>query len=180
MWPSTRAPRPDGQRRWRRPAERFCASIPTARRHGINRAGTPVFAADFQSPRGLDWHPGTGALWAADVKGKAVEELRVIVSGGTVGSTSRARIALPAGTGTAGVAFYRGTLLPALTGDLLVAAEDGRHLLRLRFDERDPLRVVSSERLLQDAAGPIRTVAVAPDGVVYVATDHAMLRLGPR
>ena len=143
-------------------------------------SGIPVFATGFQSPRGLDWHPASGALWAADMKRKDVEELRVLVSGGAEDSTSRSRIALPAGTGTAAVAFYRGTLLPALTGDLLVAAEEGRHLLRLRFDKRDPVRLVSSERLLQDVAGPIRTVAVAPDGVVYVATDYAMLRLGPR
>ena len=115
-------------------------------------SGIPVFASDFQSPRGLDWHPLTGALWAADVKRKDVEELRVLVPRGAEGSTSRTRIAMPAGTGTAAVAFYRGTLLPALTGDLLVAAEEGRHLLRLRFDKRDPLRLVSSERLLQDVA----------------------------
>jgi glucose/arabinose dehydrogenase len=143
-------------------------------------AGSPVFAADFQSPRGLDWHPVTGALWAADVKRSDVEELRVLVPGGAVGSTSRTRIALPGGTGAAALAFYRGTRLPTLTGDLLVAAEEGRHLLRLRFDKRDPVRLVSSERLLQDVAGPIRAVAVAPDGVVYVATERAMLRLGPR
>ncbi len=31
-------------------------------------SGIPVFATDFQSPRGLDWHPASGALWAADVK----------------------------------------------------------------------------------------------------------------
>jgi glucose/arabinose dehydrogenase len=140
-------------------------------------AGLPVFATDFQSPRGLDWHPATGALWLADVKRRDVEELRIVDAGS---STSRARIPLPAGTGAAAVAFYRGTLLPALTGDLFVAAEEGRHLLRLRFDKRDPARLVSSERLLQDVAGPIRTVSVAPDGVVYVGTDRAVLRLGPR
>jgi aldose sugar dehydrogenase len=140
-------------------------------------AGVPVFAADFQSPRGLDWHPVTGKLWAADVRSRAAEELRIV---GAVGSDSRLRIPLPAGTGAAAVAFYRGTLLPALTGDLLVAADEGRHLLRLRFDKREPARIASSERLLEDAAVPIRTVAVTADGLVYIGTDHAVLRLGPR
>ena len=141
-------------------------------------ARTPVFATDIQSPRGLDWHPSTGALWVADVKRRDVEELRVILSGAPL--TSRTRIPLPAGIGAAGVAFYRGTLVPALAGDLFVAAEEARSLLRLRFDTRDPTRLVSAERLLQDAGARIRAVAAAADGLVYVATDRTVLRLGPR
>jgi len=142
-------------------------------------AGIPVFATDFQSPRGLDWHPLTGVLWAADVKRRDVEELRIVVPG-TASTSTRARIPLPAGTGAAALAFYRGTLLPAFAGDLFVAAEEGRHLLRLRFDRGDPTRFVSAERLLQDVDSPIRAVSVSADGVVYVATDRAVLRLGPR
>ncbi len=57
-------------------------------------------------------------------------------------TSSRARLPLPAGTGAAALAFYRGTLLPAFAGDLFVAAEEGRHLLRLRLDRRDPARIV--------------------------------------
>ncbi len=144
--------------------------------------GIPVFASDLQSPRGLDWHAGSGALWVADVKRRDVEELRVIAAGSASGSgsTSRLRIPLPVGTGAAGMAFYRGTLLPALAGDLFVAAEDGRALLRLRFDKRDGTRLLSTERLLQDADSRIRAVAAGPDGLVFVATDRALLRLGPR
>jgi glucose/arabinose dehydrogenase len=141
-------------------------------------ASLPVFATDIQSPRGLDFHPSTGALWVADVKRRDVEELRVILSGAP--STSRTRIPLPAGIGAAGVAFYRGTLVPAFAGDLFVAAEEARSLLRLRFDTREPTRLVSGERLLQDAGAPIRAVSVAADGLVYVATDRTVLRLGPR
>jgi aldose sugar dehydrogenase len=137
----------------------------------------PVFATDFQSPRGLDWHPSTGALWVADVKRRDLEELRVVDAASSVSS---GRIPLPVGTGAAALAFYRGTLLPAFDGDLFVAAEEGRHLLRLRLDPSDPARIVSSERLLQDLDSPIRAVSVTGDGTLYVATDQAVLRLGPR
>ncbi len=145
-------------------------------------AGTPVVATDLQSPRGMDFHPSTGALWVANVRQRDVEELRVIVSVGVSGapSTSRIRIPIPAGVGVAGVAFYRGTLIPAFAGDLFVATEEARSLLRLRFDTRDPTRLVSGERLLEDVGARIRAVAVAGDGLVYVATDRAVLRLGPR
>jgi glucose/arabinose dehydrogenase len=67
-----------------------------------------------------------------------------------------------------------------LTGDLFVAAAEGRYLLRLRVDRRDPPRLVSSERLLQDLDSPVRAVATAADGALYVATDGEVLRLGAR
>jgi glucose/arabinose dehydrogenase len=141
----------------------------------------PVFAADFVSPRSLDWHPATGALVVADVRRRDLEELR-IVPASLEGSPnlSRTRMTLPAGIGVSGMAFYRGTLVPAFAGDLFVAGEDGRALLRLRFDERDATRLVSTERLLQDLNTPIRAVATGADGVVLVATDRALMWLGPR
>jgi glucose/arabinose dehydrogenase len=143
--------------------------------------GSPVFATDFQSPRGLDWHPSTGTLVVADVKRRDLEELRIIPASLAGSATlSRTRMLLPVGTGVAGMAFYRGTLVPAFAGDLFVAADEGRCLLRLRFDRRDPTRLVSSERLLEDGGNRIRAVSVAADGLVYVATDRAVLRLGPR
>ena len=142
-------------------------------------ANTPVFAGDLQSPRGLGWHPAIASLWVADVKPREIEELKVVYPGQTSNGT-RARIPLPVGTGAAALAFYRGTLLPAFAGDLFVAAQEGRYLLRLRLDKRDPTRLASTERLLQDVGSPIRAVSVAPDGLVYVATDRSLLRLGPR
>ncbi len=143
-------------------------------------SGSPVFASAFQSPRGLDWHPETGTLWVVDAKSRNVEELRLVVSDRNAGPEStRVSMSLPARTGVSALAFYRGTL-PALAGDLFVAAEEGRHLLRLRFDKRDATRLLSTERLLEDANSPIRAVATGPDGVVLVATDRALLRLGPR
>ena len=109
-----------------------------------------------------------------------VEELRIVVSGGNGQSEStRSRVSLPPRTGASALAFYRGTLLPALAGDLFVAVEDGRALLRLRFDTRDPTRLLSSERLLDDTESRIRAVATGPAGLVFVATDRALLRLGP-
>jgi glucose/arabinose dehydrogenase len=50
----------------------------------------------------------------------------------------------------------------------------------MRLDKRDPSRVVSTERLLQDVGSPLRAVAASPDGTIYAATDRGVLRLGPR
>jgi glucose/arabinose dehydrogenase len=105
-------------------------------------SGNPVFATDFVSPRALDWHPSTGALVVADVKRRDLEELRIVpASLAGSASLSRTRMPLPAGTGAAGIAFYRGTAVPAFAGDLFVAADEGRALLRLG-SPRDPTRTV--------------------------------------
>jgi glucose/arabinose dehydrogenase len=141
--------------------------------------GQLAVAADLQSPRGLDWHPATGALWVADAKRADVEELR-IVSASSPNTAARNRLTLPPGSGASDLAFYRGTLMSAMSGDLLVAAADGHCLLRMRLDKRDPARVVSTERLLQDVGSPIRAVATSTDGTIYVAADTGLLRLGPR
>jgi glucose/arabinose dehydrogenase len=137
---------------------------------------SPVIATDVLSPRGLDWHLPTSTLWLIDAKRADAEELRLVGSGnGSV--PAGARVPLPPGTGASALAFYRGANVPALEGNLFIAAEEGRYLLRLRLDARS--QVVSTERLLHDAARPIRAVASGAGGLVYVATDRAILRLGP-
>jgi glucose/arabinose dehydrogenase len=138
--------------------------------------GQLAVAADLQSPRGLDWHPATGVLWVADAKRADLEEVRMVGSSSAV----RTRLSLPQGSGASDLAFYRGTLMPAMSGDLFVAAADGHCLLRMRLDKRDPARVVSTERLLQDVGSPVRAVATSTDGTIYAATDNQVLRLGPR
>jgi glucose/arabinose dehydrogenase len=142
-------------------------------------SGLPVVASELQSPRGMDWQPSTSTLWLADAKRPDLEELRII-NGTSQTSGGRGRINLPAATGAASVAFYRGTLLAALSGDLLVAAAEGHHLLRMRLDKRDPTRVVATERLLQNIESPIRAVAASSEGTIYAATDTKLLRIGPR
>jgi quinoprotein glucose dehydrogenase len=142
-------------------------------------AGSPVYSTDFRSPRGLDWHPVTRALWVIDAAGTA-EGLRVIGAGPrSTRAGAPTSVLLPPGTGASSLAFYRGDLLPPFRGDLFVAAGEGRHLLRLRFDRRDSTRVVSLERILEDRVPDVRVVGVGPDGAVYICTDRALVRIGP-
>jgi aldose sugar dehydrogenase len=144
-----------------------------------DQIGSPVYSGDLRSPRGLDWNPATGALWLADAKSPEASELRVLEPGSArpTRAAARATIALPEGTSPASLAFYRGELMPGLRNDLLVAAANGSHLLRLRFDRRDSTRLVFTERLLEEQG--IKVVAVGADGAVYLCTDRALLRLGP-
>ena len=142
---------------------------------------SPLYASAFSAPAGVDWQPQTGLLWVADRVGPAVIAVRAEPRGagnGTRGVILQ-RWPLPAASVPSGAAFARGTLIPALAGDLLVASSEGRHLLRVRFDPLNRSRVAAMEPLLQDLVGPIVAIASGPDGAIYFATPRSVGRLVP-
>jgi glucose/arabinose dehydrogenase len=145
---------------------------------------TPIYANGSGSPGGFDWDARSGALWVAGRDADGSSRLRAVAqdSGAPAGKKRgaiRAAYALPTPTMPSSVAVYRGRLLPAFAGNVLVASEDGRHLLRVRLDPQTSMRPVATERLLQDRVGGVRAVAIAPDGAVYFATAGAIGRLVP-
>lgn len=143
-------------------------------------AAGPVYESNLRSPRGFDWHPRSGVLWIADAVSPDNETLRVRASDpARPAAAVRDVRGLPPATDPAAIAFARGSLMPLLEGDLFVASRQGRHVLRLRLDRRDPTRVVGTERLFA-GAGAFTALATGPDGALYAATDTAVLRIGPR
>jgi glucose/arabinose dehydrogenase len=138
---------------------------------------TPVYAEGFRSPVGFDWDPRhtPGPLWVADREAGASTLRRVVAdtaarAGRTRGVVDNA-YTLPAASAPASVVFYRGGLIPVMAGSLLVASDEGRHLLRISGDRVDTL--------LQDQVGGIRAVTIAPDGAIYFANASAVGRLLP-
>ena len=143
---------------------------------------TPVFSLNHPQPDAIDWQPATGALWVIDRVGTAdAGRLSAVAVDNQKEQRASVRTAytLPAGTGPGSAAFYRGDRIPAFRGDLFVAGEKARELIRLRFDPKDPLRINSVERLLKDQIGDVRVVAEAPDGLLYLASDTTLYRLHP-
>ena len=143
--------------------------------------GSPLFAYAVRSPRGMDWQPTTGTLWIADGVTDRSAHLDAVGNGGA--SVTRrvveARYALPDETGAASMTFYRSSAIRTLRGDLLIAAAQGRYILRLQFDPRDNARIVASERLLENVVGPLRVVGISPRGEIYFCTRDALGRLVP-
>lgn len=88
------------------------------------------------------------------------------------------------GTGTLwtaarSIAFYRGDLMPWLTGDLLMAGADAPALVRGKVDVRNPSRMGATETLIGTAGGPITALTPGPDGAIYLCASGELWRLVP-
>ena len=119
-------------------------------------------------------------MWVVDRVGIDAGRLSAVVKdAGQSRAAFRTSYALPAGTGAASAAFYRGDLMPIFKGNLFIAAEMGRQLIRLRFDPDNASKIVSVERMLNNEIGGVRVVSEAPDGGLYVATESVLYRLAP-
>jgi len=140
----------------------------------------PIFSLEHPQPLALDWQPATGTLWVVDRVGADAGRLSAVLKNAERSRAAfRTSYALPAGTGASSAAFYRGDLMPIFKGNLFVAAELGRQLIRLRFDPNNGTKIASVERMFQDQIGAVRVVAQGPDGALYVATESVLYRLAP-
>jgi len=142
---------------------------------------TPIYSLDHPQPRALDWQPGGGELWVIDEAAAAGGRLSAVgaQSSRALRTAPRTSYTLPEGTGASSASFYRGSLMPMFAGNLFIAADTGRQLIRLQFDRDSPTRVLSVDRLLDNQIGPVRVVAEGRDGALYVASDVALYRLRP-
>jgi aldose sugar dehydrogenase len=145
-------------------------------------SASPVLVSALRSPRGLAWTPDAATMWLADVAADGIERLRAIAmtSERPRRAGQRASYALPERVGLASMVVHSGEGIPRFEGDLFIAAREGGYLLRVRFEQDDRRRVVTTERLLEDRVGPVHAVAMAADGSLYVATASELWRLVPQ
>lgn len=147
---------------------------------GDQPSASPIYSFEHPQPLALDWQPAHGTMWVIDRVGTDAGRLSAIVKdSGQSRAVTRTSYALPAGTGAASAAFYRGDVMPMFKGNLFVAAELGRQLIRLRFDPANASKILSVERMLVDQIGALRVVGEGPDGALYIATESVLYRLAP-
>ncbi len=81
-----------------------------------------------------------------------------------------------------GAAIYRGTAIPEWQGNFIVAtlglvgSGEGEHLQRIVLDAENPYLLKKHEVYLKGEYGRLRTVAMGPDGHLYVTTSNCELR----
>ena len=119
-----------------------------------------------------------GHRWGGSVR-RTLERHHVTEPGARTTRRPANRLHAAARNGRISAVFYRGDLIPAFRGNLFVAAETGRELMRLQFDPANTTRVTSVERLLKDELGPIRVVSEGRDGALYLVSETALYRLKP-
>lgn len=137
---------------------------------------TPAIATGIVAARGLAWDPRSAILWLADDNGGRAHLSGLSLSAPPVRAIVRGRRVLGPGIGS--LAFYASDVLPAMRGDAFMASAEG-YIVRLRFADHDATRVARSERLLEQRVGPVRVVAVGPDGAIYFCTETALGSLTP-
>jgi len=147
-----------------------------------NPFGGPIYSSGHRNPQGLDWHPGTGELWASEHGNSGNDEINVIDGGANYGwpriegagelSGMRTPIShYSPSIAPSGASFYRGQRFPRFVNNLFVGTLAGSHLLRI-VPDGSARRIASQERLLNGRFGRIRDVASGPDGLLYFLTNN--------
>ena len=148
-----------------------------------NPSGSPIYSYGHRNPQGLDWHPVTGDLWAAEHGDTGNDEVNVIDAGANYGwpqiegSRAAAGMRTPVtfyspAIAPSGASFYVGERFPRFANNLFIGTLRGTHLLRLVVDSSPQRRILSQERLIEGRFGRIRDVAAGPDGCLYVCTNN--------
>jgi len=149
-----------------------------------------IYSYGHRNPQGMTRRAG-GAIWIHEHGPKGGDEINPIQAGVNYGwpviTYGRAYSGLPIGEGTSkpglrqplwywtpsiapsGLIVYSGEAFPELQGDLLVGSLKFRYLERLRL--RDG-KVYAREKLIADAIGRVRDIALAPGGEVYLLNDE--------
>jgi aldose sugar dehydrogenase len=159
-----------------------------------------IFAVGTRNSQALTMHPETGELWSVEhgpKGGDRVDRVRarmnlgwpfvtggVDYSGAPLGvdgieheGMTAPRHVFEDTVAPSGAAFYYGKAWPAWQGNLLVGGLYNRSLMRLSLDGD---KVTDVERI--EIGRRIRDVQVAPDGAVWLITEHEdgeLLRLTP-
>jgi glucose/arabinose dehydrogenase len=148
-----------------------------------NPFGSPVWSWGHRHPQGLDWHPITGEMWAAEHGQTGNDEINRILKGVNYGwpviegSQTRPDMASPVlffspSIAPSALSFYRSTRIPQFASNIFFTALRGEHLRRVRLDPADSTRVASTEILFLQRFGRIREVISGPDGALYFSTSN--------
>jgi len=156
---------------------------------GDEDAEDEIWSYGHRNIEAMDFQPGTGALWIAEMGPYGGDELNRIEKGANYGwpvvswgdnydgseipdppthpEFADAVIQWTPVISPSGMVFYEGDMFPAWQGSALLGGLSSQAVIRVAFDGD---RVREAERLPLPAR--IRDVATAPDGSVYLLTDE--------
>jgi aldose sugar dehydrogenase len=167
----------------------------------LSHAKPEIWSYGHRNPQGAAINPASGKLWVVEHGPRGGDEINIADKGKNYGwpvvgfglEYSGARLHAASekegmvnpihqwtpSIAPSGVLFYAGAAFPAWRGNLFVGALAGQHLARLELDGE---KIVGEEKLLAGLGARIRDVREAPDGTIWLLTDHRdgkVLRLVP-
>jgi len=151
-----------------------------------------IWSYGHRNLQGLAVDPGTGDVWSNEHGPRGGDELNLIVGGGHYGwpvvshginydgtaytldasgeGVESPRFVWTPSIGISGMMVYRGDAFPWWKGSAFVGGMVGEQLGRVILEGTDALGV---ETLLPGELGRIRDVREGPDGLIYLALEHA-------
>ena len=167
----------------------------------VNQEGAmpSIYSYGHRNPQGLAIHPTTGKVWTHEHGPRGGDEVNIIRKGDNYGwpvisyglnydgTTFTQRTAqegmeqplhywVPS-IAPCGAAFVTGDRYPNWTGDFLVGSLRFEYLNRCQITSDE----ITGEELLMENLGRLRSVAMGPDGYIYVGVEEpgAVYRLTP-
>lgn len=166
---------------------------------GRDSAKPEIFSYGHRNAQGIAIHPATGEVWQNEHGPQGGDEINIIKKGRNYGwpkiSDGRNSDGSPISNrpyqrglepplyswspsiAPSGMTFYQGSEFPQWQGDLFVGALAGQKLVRLKLDGN---RITGEESTLEDRKERIRSVAIGPEGALWLLTDSSegkLLRL---
>ncbi len=167
----------------------------------VNQDGAmpSIYSYGHRNPQGLAIHPTTGKVWTHEHGPRGGDEVNIIRKGNNYGwpvisyglnydgttftqQTAQEGLEQPLhywvpSIAPCGAAFVTGDRYPDWTGDFLVGSLRFEYLNRCQIANDE----ITGEELLMENLGRLRSVAMGPDGYIYVGVEDpgAVYRLTP-
>lgn len=167
----------------------------------VNEEGAKkaIYSYGHRNPQGMDTHPETGEIWTHEHGPRGGDEVNLIKKGENYGwpiisyginysgtefaeDTARAGMMQPEwywdpSIAPSGMEFVTGDIYPEWKGHLLVGSLKFSYLVLCRMENN----TVTSEEVLFEGIGRVRSVEQGPDGYIYVGTEgNGIVRIVPK
>jgi aldose sugar dehydrogenase len=159
--------------------------------------GTLIYSYGHRNPQGLDWHPVTKNLYATEHGPSTFDgppggdEVNFIQAGKNYGwplvshdktapNTEAPLLVYTPATAPASGMFYKGSVYPQFTNSFFYGGLRGEGLYRVVFDQTDPKKAVTQEKVAGVNVGRVRDIVEGPDGLIYFTTSNTDGRGKPR
>lgn len=151
--------------------------------------GNPVWSYGHRNSQGIDWYPGTDILYSTEHGPSGFDgpgggdEVNIIVKGGNYGwpevshKKSKDGMISPALEFTPAIApasgmFYKSDSIPQFKNNFFFGCLRGKGIMRVIIDDKDPLKIITYEKMGDIDYGRIREITEGPDGAIYFSTSN--------